>query len=94
MLAVFDRSELGLFLAAADHHDAAHQALAVLLGRERAPGQPWSHPSRNPPVRSTWRSVRNPPPATPILRTTTIFDRRRQNLRHAAFVVVVFVAGG
>jgi integrase/recombinase XerD len=28
-------------------------------------------------------------------RTTTIYDRRRQNLdRHAAYVVVAFVAGG
>jgi integrase/recombinase XerD len=27
-----DRSELGMFLAAADHYDVAHQALAVLLG--------------------------------------------------------------
>jgi hypothetical protein len=32
-------------------------------------------------------------PADP--RTTTIYDRRRQNFdRHAAYVVVAFVAGG
>ena len=30
-----DRSELGVFLATADHYDHAHQALAVLLGGHR-----------------------------------------------------------
>jgi hypothetical protein len=35
------------------------------------------------------------PPVTPIRGTTTIYDRRRENFdRHAAYVVVAFVAGG
>jgi integrase/recombinase XerD len=32
-----DRSELGMFLAAADHYDSDHQALAVLLGLNGLP---------------------------------------------------------
>ena len=52
-----DRTELGMFLAAADHVQAA---------------------------------ARHSDP-----RTTTIYDRRRQDFdRHAAYVVVAFVAGG
>ena len=45
-----------------------------------------------------WRAAAgraDSPPGTPTRRTTTIYDRRRQNFdRHAAYVVVAFVAGG
>jgi integrase/recombinase XerD len=42
------------------------------------------------PLRDVHLAARHADP-----RTTTIFDRRRQNFdRHAAYVVVAFVAGG
>ena len=42
------------------------------------------------PVREVQLAARHADP-----RTTTIYDRRRQNFdRHAAYVVVAFVAGG
>jgi len=42
------------------------------------------------PLRDVQLAARHADP-----RTTTIYDRRRQNLdRHAAYVVVAFVAGG
>jgi integrase len=42
------------------------------------------------PLRDVQLAARHPDP-----RTTTIYDRRRENYdRHAAYVVVAFVAGG
>jgi integrase/recombinase XerD len=177
-----DRSELGMFLAAADHYDFAHHALAVLLGLnglrvseacetnvedlaverghrilritgksnkpatiplvprtartidlvvgerhegpilrrrdgqrlDRRTAHRWVasigkraglghvHPhmlraafimaalDAGVPLRDVQTAARHSDP-----RTTTIYDRRRQNFdRHAAYVVVAFVAGG
>jgi integrase/recombinase XerD len=43
------------------------------------------------PLREVQSAARHADPRT----TTTIYDRRRQNLdRHAAYVVVAFVTGG
>ena len=43
------------------------------------------------PLHAMYRS----PPVHADPRTTTIYDRRRENFdRHAAYVVVAFVAGG
>jgi integrase len=147
-----DRSELGMFLAAADRYDFAHQAHAVLLGLNNKPatiplvprtartidlvvgerhegpilrrrdgqrldrrtahrwvasigkraGLGHVHPhmlraafimaalDAGVPLRDVQTAARHSDP-----RTTTIYDRRRQNFdRHAAYVVVAFVAGG
>ncbi len=116
-----DRTELGMFVAAADHYDNSHQALAVLLGlnglrvseacetnvegvastgKRAGLGHVHPHMLRSAfimaaldagvPLRDVQTAARHSDP-----RTTTIYDRRRQNFdRHAAYVVVAFVAGG
>jgi hypothetical protein len=50
----------------------------------------WPRSTRGVPLRDVQLAARHADP-----RTTTIYDRRRQNFdRHAAYVVVAFVAGG
>jgi Phage integrase, N-terminal SAM-like domain len=102
-----DRSELGVFLSTADQYDRHHAALAVLRtgGSARSGSVPGSAACTRTccEPRSSW------PPSTPGSRcetsrsplahadprTTTIHDRRRQNFdRHAAYIVVAFVADG
>ena len=83
----------------------ASTAAPPTAGSDRSASEPGSAPSTRTccAPRSSW------PPSTPASRyatsrlaarhadprTTTIYDRRRQNFdRHAAYVVVAFVAGG
>jgi integrase/recombinase XerD len=64
----------------ARHCPSAHAARRVHHGRAR----------RRVPLRDVQIAARHADP-----RTTIIYDRRRQNFdRHAAYVVVAFVAGG
>ena len=104
-----DRTELGRFLFTSERVDRQHAALAVLLGlnglRVRSIGKRAGlghvHPhmlrgafimaalDAGVPLRDVQLAARHADP-----RTTTIYDRRRENFdRHAAYVVVAFVAG-
>jgi integrase/recombinase XerD len=64
-----DRSELGMFLAAADHYDSLHQALAVLLGlngcesakRARPTSRTWPLSEATGSFASPARATRRPP---------------------------------
>ena len=85
-----------MFLFTAEQYDREHAALAVLLGLNGCTRTCFgaafimSALDAGVPLRDVQLAARHAD-----TRTTTIYDRRRQNFdRHAAYVVVAFVAGG
>jgi hypothetical protein len=99
-----DRSEVAVFGFTAGQYDRDHAALGVLLGLNglasaRRARPEWrtsasSGATARPPVGGASDETLAVSAVQADPRTTTIYDRRRQNLDHATYVVVAFVVGG